>query len=450
MADVKTRLRYRLHSILTGLLLVTLAILVAWLSTRYPLQADWTRSGRHTLSEASVAILERATDKLEVSAYAREQSDLRRAVRRFVEKYRRVKPDITLHFINPDAVPNEVRRLGIKVNGELVLHYQGRTEHVRTASEREFTHAVQRLVRGGQRWLAFVSGHGERDPEGKANYDLGDWGRQLRDRGFRIQSFNLGDTGAVPDNTAALVIASPQVPFLPGEVELVRQYLEAGGNLLWLRDPDEKDGLQPLAEYLQIGFGPGTVIDPSGRGLGINDPTITVVPPRLYGHHAVVEDFAFTTLFPGAVSITHQGQRWQATTLLQSNDSSWLETGELQGQVSLDPDNDTPGPLTLGLALTRRSGEDDDASRRVAVVGDGDFLSNTYIANAGNLDLGMRLANWLSSDDDLIDVPTHTVEDTRLQMSPVLAGSAGLFFMFLLPLLLLAVGGVIGWRRKKR
>lgn len=443
------RTRYRINSLLTGALLVVLTVLAAWLTTRYPVQWDWTRSGRHTLSPASVAILEQAPEKLEVTAYAREQTQLRNSIRRFIDKYQRVKPDISLHFVNPDAVPNKVRRLGIKVNGEMVLRYDGRSEHVRRVSEREFTHAVQRLIRGGERWLAFVEGHGERDPLGQANHDLSQWAQQLHSRGFQFQSLSLGETGTIPDNTAVLIIASPLMAYLPGEVAIIKQYLAAGGNLLWLRDPDEDNGLGPLAEYLQLEFEPGTIIDTGGRLIGIDDPTITMITPRLYGDHPVLKDFSATTLFPGAVSLQYRGERWESSTLLTSGDHTWLETGEMKDEVAFDQGTDRRGPLTIGLALEGRSDED-IGTQRIIVVGDGDFLANTYIGNGGNMELGTRLINWLSSDDDLVDIPAHVAGDTRLQGSAALVGYSGLFFLIALPLLLLGAGALIWWRQKKR
>jgi hypothetical protein len=449
MADhADKRRRYRLHSLLTGLLLVTLSVLLAWLSVRYPLQSDWTRGGRHTLSAATIAVLGQARGPLTVTAYARKQQDLRQAIRRFVAMYQRVKPDIALRFVDIDAAPEETRRQGIQVNGEMVLAYQGRTEHVAAATEEKFTHAVQRLVRGTNRWLAFVAGHGERDPLGKANYDLGEWGRQLHARGFKFRSLNLGEINAIPANTSVLVIASPRVRLLTGEIAVVLQYVHDGGNLLWLRDPDDRSGLAPLDEALHIEFGRGTVIDTAGRLIGINDPTITMVTKSLYGKHPAVTGFHYTTLFPGAVSLQYTGgDAWHATSLLNTGDQAWLETGPLTGQVSLDPGTDTPGPLSIGLALERDHG---GTSQRIAVIGDGDFLANSYIANAGNMALGLRLVNWLSGDDELIAIPAHTAEDTHLDMPSGLAGVMGLFFLVILPLLLLGTGVVIWWRRRKR
>jgi len=233
----QSRLQSRLNSLVTLLLIVCLTILLAWLSVRYQSQMDWTQSGRHTLSHASQEVLDRMQGPVEITAYARDDAALRQAVEKVVSRYQRLKTDIALHFVNPDAVPDEVRNAGVSVNGELLVRYQGRTEHVKTGTEEEFTNALQRLVRGSEHWLAFLEGHGERDPHGTANHDLKLWTSQLATRGFKIQPLNLATIQIIPSNTKVLVIASPTVDLLPGEIALIVEYLLRGGNILWLADP---------------------------------------------------------------------------------------------------------------------------------------------------------------------------------------------------------------------
>ena len=429
-----------------GVLLCVFAVLLAWLSTRYPLQADWTQSGRYTLSPASIGILNRFQGPLQVTAYAREQTDLRDAIKKLVNKYQRVKPDIVLRFVNPDAVPDEVRNLGIDVNGELVFRYQDRHELVRKGNESEIANALQRLLRTSERWLAFIEGHGERNPLGKANHDLGAWGQALHQRGFLFQSINLAGQGVIPDNTSVLVIASPMAALLPGEVQIILDYLKRGGNLLWLTDPGENSGLKDLADYLHVSIGKGTVIDTSARLVGLDDPTAALVTASLYGPHPLLENFTYTSVFPRSTSVTAKpDQDWKATALLTTGDHTWLETGKLAGEVKRDKD-DIPGPVTIGISLERNVNH---KQQRIIIVGDGDFLSNTYVGNTGNLELGLRFANWLSADDDLVSIPAKTATDTQLTMAPVLLGSLGLFFLVILPLSLAGAGIVIWWRRRK-
>ncbi|MFB3100967.1 MAG: Gldg family protein, partial [Gammaproteobacteria bacterium] len=145
-----SRSQSRINSIVMLLLILCLTGLMAWLSVRYQTQMDWTQSGRHTLSHASQEVLNRMAGPVEITAYARENESLRQAVEKIVGRYQRLKLDIKLHFVNPDTVPDEVRSAGISVNGEMLLRYQGRTEHVKTGTEEEFTNALQRLARGSE------------------------------------------------------------------------------------------------------------------------------------------------------------------------------------------------------------------------------------------------------------------------------------------------------------
>ena len=456
----KPRLQSRLNSIATLLLIVCLTILLAWLSVRYQTQMDWTQSGRHTLSHASQEVLDRMDEPVEITAYAREDAALRKAVEKIVGRYQGLKTDIHLKFINPDAVPDEVRNAGVSVNGEMLLRYQGRTEHVKTGTEEEFTNALQRLARGSEHWLAFLEGHGERDPHGTARHDLRLWTSQLALRGFKIQPLNLATVQVIPDNTKILVIASPTVDLLPGEIALIVEYLLRGGNILWLSDPGGLHGLEPLADQLNIEIPTGVVIDFSGSLVGIDDPSIVINTSSMYPQHAITKTFNLTTFFPTTASIKVKDEtQWNKSSLLISGDHTWLKTGALEDEVEFNEDSDTPGPLDIGISLKRdlektvdnKSDEDSPGiQQRIIIIGDGDFLSNAYVGNSGNLDLGVRLINWLSNDDDFISIPIKTVNDAQLEFPAYATWIIGFGFIFILPLLFLGAGLFIWWRREKQ
>jgi len=443
----KTRRATRIQNALFLVLFLAAVGMLAWLSTRYSFTADWTASGRNTLSAASSELLERLDGPVNVTAFANEDESVRRAIRDLLARYQRHKRDITLDFVNPDLQPARVRELGIRVNGELLIEYGGRQEKLASVSEQSITNALQRLARGGERWLVFLEGHGERKPLGEANHDLGAWGKRLAEKGFKIHSQNLVADPAIADNTAVLVLAGPQTGLMPGEVALIQQFVEGGGNLLWLADPDGLHGLRPLAEMLGVSFVPGVVVDPTTRVLGISDPRLAIVSS--YPPHPVTRNFDVVTLFPQAVGLTHTPPPgWQSQAILLSAERSWAEAGELSGKIARDEGVDTPGPLTLGVVMSRlRGGE--GGEQRVAVIGDGDFLSNAYLGNGGNLALGMNLVNWLSHDDRFIDIPVKTAPDRNLSFSPLAQGLIGFGWLVLLPLGLAVTGGLVWWRRRR-
>lgn len=449
-------MRTRLGDLLFTVAVGVAAACLAFLSTRYGFESDWSSGRRASLGEASVALLGQLDAPVEVVSYARPQGGLRPIIGEFVARYQRLKPDLTLRFVDPDADPGAMRAEGIRLDGEIELRYRDRSERLKVLSESEFSGALLRLSRQGERIVAFLEGAGERQPLGEANADLGQFVRALHEQGVRAVGLPLASSGQVPRNTDLLVVANPRVA-LPEPVlrELV-DYVERGGNVLWLAEPDERGGLDALADALSLRVLPGTVVDGGGAAFGLDDPTFVAVSQ--YPDHAITHGFVLTTLFPQAAALAQLTlPRWEIAPLLRSSAQSWNETGhipragEAAGTVRHDADaGEIAGPLDLGLALRRRSPDPERREQRAAVIGDGDFLSNTFLGNAGNREFGVRLFNWLLNDDSLIDVPDRGAPDRELAMSQGALNALGLIFLAGVPIALAAAGGLIAWRRRRR
>jgi len=123
-----------------------------------------------------------------------------------------IKKDIRLKFINPSEEPKLAQDAGVKVDGEVVVEYQKRVEHITPPfAEQEFTNLLVRLSRTNQQAVMYLDGHGERNLIGVKNHDLGEFGKQLETKGFKFANPDLTIAQAVPSNGAMLVVASPQV-----------------------------------------------------------------------------------------------------------------------------------------------------------------------------------------------------------------------------------------------
>ncbi len=455
--DRRLHHQIRLQNFLFTLLFLALVGLLAWLSQHYSQTWDWTAQGRHSLAEASRKVLAILEQPVTITAYAREDNELRGRIQDLVTRYQRHKPDVTLTFVNPDLYPDQVRQLGISTDGELVVKYQQRTEKIHDLTEQALTSALLRLAKRKEQQILFLEGHGERTPLSQANFDLGQFRHALERLGFRVHAWNLAKQPNLPKDTPLLVIASPKTPYLPGEVEQIERFISHGGALLWLAEPGDLYGLEPLAKTLGLTFLPGTVVDPTGQALGIHDPTFALVAE--YPVHAITRDLRSLTLFPRARPLEAGASgKFSAEVFLQTLPRAWNETGPLEGEISFDPDQkEQQGPLSLGLALTRQISVEDQADKsepkevtqRAVVIGDGDFLSNTYLGNGGNLDLGVSIIQWLTHNDQLIDIPAKTAPDTQLDLSPMVLMLIGLGFLLLLPLSLFSCGVFIWWRRRR-
>jgi len=460
----KTHLEIRLQNLLFSLLFLVAVALVAWLSTQYSTQFDWTAGHRHTLTDASRKVLDLLKAPISITAYARENQQVREPIRDLVDRYSRYKKDLSLQFVNPDTQPEKVREMGIQVDGELVIEYAGRSEKLQEVGETSFTNALQRLATAEERTIVFIEGHGDRSPIGKANHDLQQFADELKRKGFTIAVANLVTTPLIPDNTDVLVIAGPRTNFLPGEVKLIGDYLNKGGNLWWLGDPGELHGLEPLAKQLGIGFLPGIVVDASTQLLGIDDPTFALVSD--YPPHAITQGFQQMTMFPSAAALDQSEKSdFEKEPLLATLARSWTELGPIEGKIAFDAaKGERQGPLDLGYAITRplspepsdkNSDNDKSAAKtpkeqRIVVVGDGDFLSNTYLGNGGNMELGINMLQWLSRGDSLINIPAKIAPDRKLQLSPFASGTIAVGFLFVLPVLLIGIGAWVWFKRRSR
>ena len=453
----RSRRLTRLNNVIFVVLLLGVAGLLSWVSIRYNYQADWTANARHSLSPASVKLLRQAQGSLTVTAFARDNRQLRDQIRDVIDRYKRYKSDMKLDFVNPDTDPARTQAMGVSTDGEVVIEYAGRKEHLKPfeLNEQNITNALQRLLRSGERWLVFLDGHGERRPLGEGNNDLSLWVKQLEDKGFKTRSINLAQVSSIPDNTTVLVLSAPQVDLLPGEVKTIHDYVSHGGNLLWLGDPGPLHGLQPVAEALGVKFLSGIVVDLTTQLLGIQSAAIAAVTK--YGASPVTKDFNLLTVFPLAAGLKLEAPKgWEGDGFLKTGESSWVETGDLgSGKVQFNESEDIRGPVTIGVTLThtlpQESGKTGGGKQqRVIVTGDGDFLANQYVGNVGNLDLGMNMINWLSEDEHFLDIPAKIATDTQLQLSQRQSGIIGFGFLFGLPAILL-IGGLTIWlRRRKR
>ena len=461
----KSRLQLSVQKLIFLVLFISCIGMLAWLTNHYSYQFDLTANKRHSLSSDSIELLNLLDKEVMVHAYTIDEVT-KKAIAEIIARYQHIKSDFKLKLLNPDIDIEQAQRDGIVMDKPFafVIYYDGRMEHIASLSEQAISNALLRLNRRQNQQVIFLSGHGERDIDGSDTRAYSTLRKQLQDTGFNLHAINLLQQ-PLPENSKLMVIAAPVHEYLPGEIAQITRFIENGGNLLWLVDPGELQGLEPLATSMNLSLHEGLIIDNNPelrQTLNIQHPAI--IPVTEYYPHIITNTIRYNTLFPLARGISplegdadnNANGNWQAEALFGSPGKSWSEAGGLAEEMSFDPAaGDIAGPVTMGVALhrplqTSASHTTNKGSQRIVIVGDSDFLSDTYIGAGANLNLGLNIFNWLVGDDDFVSVEVKPSPDTKLELSDTQLMVIAFGFFFIIPLLLLVIGFRIWYVRKNR
>jgi ABC-type uncharacterized transport system involved in gliding motility auxiliary subunit len=444
------------------LVFLALVVMLGYLTSQYRWARDITQANRNILTQGSVNVLKQMDGDVNITVYATNDDanngdTFRKGMLDFVARYQREKKNVFITFVNPSEEPKLAQEAGVKVDGETIVEYNKRSEHITPPfAEQEMTNLLVRLSRTNNQPVMYLDGHGERLLQGLKNHDLGEFGKQLESKGFKFANPDLTIAQAVPANGAMLVIAAPQVDISPVEAKKIKAYIEGGGNVLWLLDDDNLHGLQEVADYLGIKVSPGIVVDRAAEQYGA-DPKMAFA--SLYGDHPITRNFMLRTVFPEAHQVDGQASDdlgWKVGRLIDVAPNGWLESDKIPPgaqnlKVRFDQGKDKAGPINIGVALEREYGK---KGQRVVVVGNANFLANTFITNGGNLDLGINIINWLAGDDRLITIQPMPLKDINVTIPAtdqgrLVAWSVFHAFQYFIPVGLFVAGLFLWWKRRK-
>lgn len=459
--NINRKLRFQLlvQNWFFVVLFLLLIVLIGYLASEYRVAKDITQASRNILTQGSVNVLKQMKAPVSITVYATKDDAssgdvFRKGIVDFIARYQRDKQDIKLKFVNPSVEPKLAQDAGVKVDGEVVVEYQKRTEHITPPfAEQEFTNLLVRLSRTNQQAIMYLDGHGERNLLGVKNHDLGEFGKQLETKGFKFANPDLTIAQSVPTNGSMLVVASPQVDISDIEAKKIKAYLEAGGNLLWLLDDNNYKGMQAVADYLGLQVSSGEVLDMASAQYGAD---ARVAFASLYGEHPITTNFMLRTLFPESHEVNAVGtdeNGWKVSKLVEVAPNGWLSAQKLAkgAKPVFNEKTDKRGPINIGVALERIYGK---KGQRVVVMGNANFLSNTFITNGGNLDLGVNIVNWLAGDDNLITIQPMPLKDINVSIPDTDQGRLVAWtvfhgFQYFIPLGFMIVGLYFWWKRRR-
>lgn len=446
-----------------------LLLLLIFMIIKHPLTFDATKLKNNSLNESSIALLSKLDKELQIKLVTGD-ADKRARVQTIISLFQKENKHVKFQVSTDYLSPQEKKALNLQSNHNLLLTLEDQTKALDLDklifNEQMLTQVLYQMLRHKEDWIVFLSGHGELDPLGKENWQIGQLNKTLKNTGINVSTLRFNDNNFIPDNTQVLVIADNQKPLLPKEVENILHYVKQGGNLLWLVNPGSHPHLEPLAKLLGIHWQEGVILDPKAHELGTAHPAVNVIMD--YPEHAITKGLNTLTIFPWTRPIDFaksENLGWDAKPLLITKGSTQLkkehietlkgkrrskaegegrgkgeEKGKGEGKTK-ETVKGAAGPFTIGLTLER-------GKQRVVVIGNSHFLNNSTIHNHGNLLLAKNIFNWLSEADFLMDnqIPPKVAEDIFFFDTPFVHFTRLFVFPYLLPLIYL----LVGWQLRRQ
>lgn len=421
-----------IHTLFAVILIGTLCLL----GYQYPFVLDLTYNKNNTLNKANRELLSKLDKPLIIELITPDQNMLHQ-VQAIVSLFQKGSPHIQFKVRNKGLSPTEKAELRVYSNHNLLISYDNDIRAIDLKlsgwSEQSFANLINQILRQQEQWVVFLSGHGEPDAEGQDARDFGQLTAELKSKGLKIATLNLGAHGVIPDNTNLLVLADNQAPLLPQEMKQVVEYVKQGGHFLWLVNPDSLPRFEALEKILGIHWRGGMIEDPKSHALGTPHPSINII--HHYPPHIITQKVDILSIFPWSTPIEYtllQDQGFDLKPLLVTDASTFIKKANKKEE----------GPFTLGIALTK-------TKQRVIAIGNSHFLSNATIRNYGNLLLANNIFNWLNTADQLISVPTRPAIDLNFSQTPLVKALIHYLFPYGLPLLYLGWGWQIQRRRQQ-
>ncbi len=341
---------------------------------------------------------------ISIDVFAQPESAAAVLVDNFLQPLLDSLPAASVNHIDASLSPELVKQYGIQKQGEMVVHSGEQYFQLSSLSYEAFFNGLKRMSQPSDRWIVFLDGlQGKTFDAGQAN-SYSDWLGALKAANYRSVVLNWQPQLQLPKMARLVVLPSPASSLTDAQMAWLEAQIEQGLSLFWLADPQtavQQPALSLLFDVMR------TDAYHAGR-----------LVIKQYNEHAINKDF------------DRPLDLYDVMPFVTANQPLWL--------------NDKQQVLAASQEISGANG-----LSRLLVIGDSDFLNNSYLRSGGNLEMSFRVLDWLLQHDNRIDLPSIGLHQSQLHFSQqhilLFAG----VMLIIVPLLMLLLGAYF-WYKSRR
>ncbi len=471
----KKSTRYGANLALVIFLVLGILVFVNILGKEYHWRKDLTRSGLNSLSPQTLKVLAELPQQVKAMHFSKLQGKEKGEA--LLKNYAYNSKKLKYEFVDVDRQPTLTTAMGVKAADTVVLVLEGSNKRVPVegATEEKLTNGLIKLLRQKEQTVYFILGHGEHDPGSDSDpMAYGQLKAELEKQGYTVKELSLLNEGKIPADASVLLIGGPRSAFFPKELEILSAWINQGGRALLALDLDINEsglarGSKQLAELLRpygVSASSNMLVDPTSRAANVE-------PQILLGfsgskEHSITKDFAHSNvvanfLFPLTTHLSvNPSPAYAVTPLAVTTAQAWAESNWASlkaGAVKYDAGADFQGRMNLAVAIEGKKVEEakggqkeaaeEKPSLRLVAFANAIFATNSMIDKVGNRDLALNAVAWLANDERFISIRANEDQDQLKQYSNRTLNLILIITVVLVPLLTIAAGIAVWWRRSK-
>jgi len=452
----RVRLTKTVH--LTFNILLTLILVIGFniLASTHYFRKDLTKNRFYSLSPETLAYIQKLNKPVQIfitippESSQPDTSEIFFMVSQLINEYEhasRFNPNakITVEYIDPYRQMQRARQIatefGVQKDNSIIIKSEDNYRQI-TANElfktkkgsieefkgeQVFTSAILNVTGSQKEKIYFTKGHGEmRINDVDPLRGLSEINHLLKTYNIDTAQIDLSQISEIPLDANLIIIASPQTPLLPEEVEQLRRFLlDRNGRLLAFLDPIQPHGLDDLLYEWGILADNRLIIDSHNNSkthtgdLVLRNFTNHTITNFLEDYQLSVQAGLTRPIRPNIASPLDP--RRTVIPLIFSSPTSWAKhSQQIATKIDFDSTKDLQGPLpvaTLAQRSVNSQLEINIRGGRMIVFGNSSFIANNRINALGNRMMFQNTVNWAIDLNDLLNIPPKKLKKFQISLS---------------------------------
>lgn len=468
-----------LHVVFLCLVVLSVVVMVNYLSRDFYLRGHWSSQTKWVLSPRTVQFVAALTNRVHVTVYFQKDDPIFSTISELLAEYQGINKRIDVEvvdYLRDPATAQKVKntyKLGSAAEKNLVIFesggnvfpVDGKTLTDRTIEvlqgdkgpkynfkitafrgETMFTGALIRVTDPKRRKSYVLQGHGEHRIDGtQERFGYLKFTSAVGRNCVQVEPLSLLGTNPIPADCDLLIIPGPTLIIPDSELAKIDHYLDKGGRMLALFNADsihKEIGLEKILAKWGVSIGNFIVRDPAHSESGSD------VVVGSFSKHVMVNP-----LVGDPLDLIQPRPVRGITAPARAADAPRVEQVAFTSDNAFAEGDPSHKPYRFPLIVTVEKGAIEGVTggtTRIVVVGDSVFLSDADIDAGVNADFVDCSVNWLLDRPELLkDIGPRRVDYYKLSMTNSQMQVAQMVLLGAMPGSVLALGLLVWISRRK-